>query len=458
MKLRLRSKFTGALAIAMATGGLAAAVTGAETVGAASVDSTMVCHDGVYDGNDNSVTFELEAVQGYIELPDGNTVYTWSYAEKGNQFGFQFPGPTLCADQGETVRVKLTKPALTGSTFGGGVPASATSIVFPGQTGVTATGGVAGLLTQEVETDLDEVIYEFVANAPGTYLYESGTDSAVQVQMGMFGGLVIYPTEGRHMAYSGHAFDAEHEYLLIFHEMDPSLHVGVELNVLAGGSGDAAVLADYEPLTRHSRYWTINGRAFPDTIAENNTPLLPFQPYGALVQINADDPNDGYTQLPGLVRYGNAGLDNHAFHPHGDHLTLIAKDARLLPDEIEAYTETVAAGQTYDILAGWEDVEAWQGTGDVPTAINLPALNNLVYKDGVTFYSGSPELGVEQQLPADVTTFTQCGEYYFPWHSHALQEVQNFDEGFGGMLTLWRVDPPKVPDGGGGWMTPLDCQ
>ena len=30
-------------------------------------------------------------------------------------------------------------------------------------------------------------------------------------------------------------------------------------------------------------------------------------------------------------------------------------------------------------------------------------------------------------------------------------------EGFGGMLTLWRVDPPKVFDGTN-WVTPPECE
>ena len=30
----------------------------------------------------------------------------------------------------------------------------------------------------------------------------------------------------------------------------------------------------------------------------------------------------------------------------------------------------------------------------------------------------------------------------FPWHSHALNEFTNYDQGFGGMATLLRVDPP----------------
>jgi hypothetical protein len=37
----------------------------------------------------------------------------------------------------------------------------------------------------------------------------------------------------------------------------------------------------------------------------------------------------------------------------------------------------------------------------------------------------------------------QEGEWYFPMHSHALDEFTNFDEGFGGMATLLRVDPPS---------------
>ena len=39
-------------------------------------------------------------------------------------------------------------------------------------------------------------------------------------------------------------------------------------------------------------------------------------------------------------------------------------------------------------------------------------------------------------------SFNRCGEYYYPWHSHALNEFQNFNEGFGGLATLLRVDPP----------------
>jgi hypothetical protein len=74
--------------------------------------------------------------------------------------------------------------------------------------------------------------------------------------------------------------------------------------------------------------------------------------------------------------------------------------------------------------------------------VEIPGLQNLVFKDDLTWYGGDPILGYQGPLPVPVTTFNECGEQYFPWHSHALFEVQNFDEGFGGMLTLLRVDPP----------------
>ncbi len=456
MKLPIRSKLAGILSVAVMAGGLAAGLSSGAPASANGGNSTIRCETGGV-GTGGAVEFNLEARDGYISFPDGNTIYTWSYALAGAPY-HQFPGPTLCVDEGDQVRVNLTNPP-HGDNLSGGIPADFTSILFPGQTGVTATGGTAGLLTQEVDAGVpgDMVTYEFTASAPGTYLYESGTDQAVQVQMGLFGGLIVYPSAGRGFVYDGVNFDTENEYLLIFHEMDPGLHVGVELNSLAGLTGDA-VLGDYDPVSRHNRYWTINGRAFPDVIAPNDTPILPTQPYGGLVQINADDPDDAFTQLPALVRYANAGLDNHPFHPHGNSLRIIAQDARPFPDEIEAYTETVAAGQTYDLLAEWNDVEAWQGS-DAPIGITLPALDNTIFKGGVTFYSGDADLGQQQQLPIDVTTFSTCGEYYFPWHSHALQEIQNFDEGFGGMLTLWRVDPPKEYDANADqWLSPTACR
>src|ERR1700751_4152732 len=98
----------------------------------------MVCTPGSVSGTTH--TFNLVANTGYADTPDGNSIFMWGYAnhDAPDNDHFQTPGPVLCVTQGETVVVNLTNT----------LPEPA-SIVFPGQEGVTATGGAAGLLTTE---------------------------------------------------------------------------------------------------------------------------------------------------------------------------------------------------------------------------------------------------------------------------------------------------------------------
>ncbi len=174
----------------------------------------------------------------------------------------------------------------------------------------------------------------------------------------------------------------------------------------------------------------------------NDVDWLPGQPYGGMVIVEASaDENT----LPALIRYANAGWENHPFHPHGNSMTVVGRDGRQFDEAFDNFTTTIGSGQTYDLFFRWVDVEAWDKNGN-PIPVAIPDQLNRVYKDGVTFFSGDPYLGEptdpNDYFPPDITSFNQCGEFYFPWHSHALHEIQNFDEGFGGMLTLVRVDPP----------------
>jgi hypothetical protein len=376
----------------------------------------MVCTPGTAAGGVR--TFNLVANTGYVETPDGNSIHMWSYAngDAPDNGHFQSPGPVLCASQGETVVVNLTNTL-----------AEPTSIVFPGQdAAVTATGGTAGLLTTEAAGAGGTVSYRFLAGSPGTYLYESGSDVSKQVEMGLYGALIVRPSAGAEFAYNSAAtaFDPAHEFLLLLNEIDPDLHHAVE----TGGSYDVNAL--------HNRYFAINGREFPDTVQDNGSGLLPNQPYGALVRIQ---PNTGTNTRPALLRMLNAGLLNHPFHPHGNHTTQIAQDGRLVAPN-EHFGETIGSGQTEDFLLRWDDQDNWSPANPLP--VSAPNYRDVVFKDGNTYYGGSPYLGYKGTLPTGTVTQNICGEWYFPLHSHALNEFTNFDQGFGGMGTLLRVDPP----------------
>src|SRR6266436_9660253 len=153
-------------------------------------------------------TFALTAQPAYITQPDGQAVYSWGYgcttAPASGGFvpaslsatvtgnipvtpfcnTMQVPGPTLVVTEGVPVSVTLTN----------GLPPSAgnTSILFPGFN-VTATGGVAGLLTQEAAPG-NPVTYTFTATTPGTRSYYSGTQGDLQVEMGLYGAIIVVPS------------------------------------------------------------------------------------------------------------------------------------------------------------------------------------------------------------------------------------------------------------------------
>src|SRR6267378_6951970 len=148
----------------------------------------------------SGTTFNLTAAPAYLSQPDGASVYSWGYGCTGGALAggstfvpptsttpfcnvMQVPGPTLVVTEGQTVTVTLTN----------GLPPSAgnTSILFPGFN-VTATGGAAGLLTQEAAPG-SSVTYSFTASSPGTRAYYSGTQGDLQVEMGLYGAIIVLP-------------------------------------------------------------------------------------------------------------------------------------------------------------------------------------------------------------------------------------------------------------------------
>ncbi|HMN60859.1 MAG TPA: multicopper oxidase domain-containing protein [Anaerolinea sp.] len=389
-------------------------------------------------------TFTLHTDFGYIILPDGNTMYMWGYSEGANPF--QHPGPVLCVNQGDTVTVILQ------NTLDEPV-----SIVFPGQENVLADGAPAqpqfdGLgnltsLTNTAAANGGSVTYSFVAGEPGTYLYESGTNPRKQVGMGLFGALVVRPALGADFAYnrSDSQFTPSEEFLVLLSEIDPYQHQAAE-------AGLPYNLNNYKP-----RYWLINGRGFPDSIADNFAPWLPDQPYGALARVHEfnTDPGAGvnYHPYPGMIRYLNVGTEDYPFHPHGNNGLVVGRDGRAVEGpggedlSFEKFVINIGPGQTWDVLFKWQDAENYdQVTNPVPVTLPDPA--NV--ENGM-FYSGSPYLGVGAYsdptlLPPGFSTLNQCGEYYIISHNHALYQITSWGVNMSGPITYLRVDPPLPND------------
>ena len=297
-------------------------------------------------------TFNLTAQPAFLNQPDGEAIYSWGYGCNGAPTGFaptlpgqncptmQVPGPTLIVTEGASVSITLTNnlPTAVGNT----------SILFPGFT-VTATGGVTGLLTNEAAPG-GTVTYTFTASSPGTHAYYSGTQGDLQIEMGLYGAIIVLPAsvpancnsgyhtlnttaQGAHgeadfrLAHAandhpGSCYDRE--YLFQWAEMDTRIHrqALAQVTALTGctaGAVGCSLNVQTEPY--HPAYYLINGRSMPDLMDPNFAGEYPHQPYNA-------NPHMHLGELT-LVRTIGQGRWQHPFHEHANHVRILSRDGNL---------------------------------------------------------------------------------------------------------------------------------
>jgi FtsP/CotA-like multicopper oxidase with cupredoxin domain len=451
-----RIAFQGRRRAAAAVGGLLALAMVTVTTGHSATPAAAFDGPEIGIACSNGPTFNLVTDSDYINLADGNTAYMYGYKLVGT--AFQHPSPVLCVKQGQTVTITLTNT----------LPRDV-SISFPGQHDVLANGAPASpqfstpgdpstltSLTNVATAGGGTVTYSFVADHPGTFLYESGTDPDVQVRLGLFGALIVRPTGagfGDDFAYNradsrfstvanspAADLNNDEEFLVLLSEIDPYLNQAIENKDLHGISSNYS-LDNYRP-----RYWLINGRGFPDSVADNGASWLPNQPYGALAEVKpSDDPSLPPSVHPygGLARYINVGTENYPFHPHGNNGKVIGRDGQPLEGpggedlSYEKFAIDIGPGQTYDVLFRWYDAEHYDSTSN-PVPVEVPQVANQVFG---MFYSGSPYLGVIGDQPPGNQSLNQCGEYYIISHNHALYQLNSWGAIMTGPITYMRIDP-----------------
>ncbi len=411
--------------------------------------------------------FTLTAKSDYISTPEGNSIRIWGFANGAGRA--QYPGPTLIVNEGQSVTVTLANQL--------DVPVS---IVFPGRTGVTASEALpptaAGLLTREALPG-GTVSYTFTATHPGTYLYWSGTRPELQIEMGLFGAIIVRPAmDGMGMsmrAYGTEDTAYDEETLFLMSEIDPQIH-----NLV-----DTGRIAEVDNTTYRPMYYFFNGRSAPDTMAMAGVSYLPTQPYNCMPMINAGK------RL--LMRVANAGRVIHPFHFHGNNATQVARDGRLLSTNpatgadlaVSHFTVQTPPGATEDLIFTWTgeklgwDIYGHQQDIDNAPAGNFPGPEDVDHNQNGAFdnvplepneyapdhgkplpvvlpenqdltfgamHSGSPYLGALGALPPGEGGMNPSAGFMFMWHSHSEKELLNGDIFPGGMMTMLLVDAPWV--------------
>jgi FtsP/CotA-like multicopper oxidase with cupredoxin domain len=414
-------------------------------------------------GTGSAGTFNLTARDAFITQPDGQAVYSWGYgctagggtptfvpaAITGTKFcnTMQIPGPTLIVTEGTTVHVNLTNS----------LPVSAgnTSILFPGFN-VTATGGVAGLLTQEAAPG-GTVTYTFMASSPGTRAYYSGTQGDLQVEMGLYGAIIVLPNNASVLsgcntaqannraaqtfwgesdfrlsqaAYDNAKTCYDREYLFQFSEMDANIHHQAELQVAAAGrcvAGSPGCSLNVPTEPYHPGYFLINGRSMPDDMDPNYAVQYPHQPYNG-------DPHMHPGELT-LIRVIGQGRWQHPFHEHGNHVRILARDGNLI------LSQTTATDPTQNPLAGpllftttttpgiaFDGIFYWTGKG-----LNWDAYgHNPASTDPSAKLTCTPDAnGYNTGAPTAINYYEWCQDHYKP-----VQYSPFGDVAAGGPVTL----------------------
>jgi hypothetical protein len=439
-------------------------------------------------GTATAATFNLTATQAFINQPDGNQVYSWGYGcAAGSTPDFvphaltaalaaipggggtppscstmQIPGPTLVVTEGATVTVTLTNALPTA--------AGNTSILFPGftMTGTTcSTGAVQGLMACEAPPG-GSVTYTFTATAPGTHAYYSGTQGDLQIEMGMYGALIVLPATApancagttaalpnqnlAAQAYwhetdfrlAGAAYDHaktcyDREYLFQWSEMDLNIHRTALAQVTAKtGCTAGAIGCSLEVPTEPYQpgYFLINGRSMPDDMDPNYDGVYPHQPYNGNPHMHPGE------QV--LLRVIGQGRWQHPFHEHANHVRILARDGNLVltPDGkalagLLMFNTDTTPGQAFDGIFYFTGRGLnWDMFGHKPTSKDplgsLPCTPDAFgYNTGFgatdTTYAGPANTAVAQA----VNYYEWCQDHNKPVEANPFGDVPS-----GGPATL----------------------
>ncbi len=323
-----------------------------------------------------SFAAELAAVEATATMPDANAVAMWGFIDLEaltppttaadfvcgtvNPADSWAVGPTLTATAGAPLTVKI-KNCL----------ADPVSVFIPGQLKQTvpvtfqdtAVPPRTRVRSFDVETAPNATgVYEWTGVKEGTYLYHSGTHPQVQVQMGLYGALVVSGLEYPAVAQ---------EAVLVYSEIDPALHAAVA--DLSYGTPAYPSTFDYMP-----RYFLING--------------APSEP-----DMNVNSGEDV------LLRFVNAGLRTHVPTLEGGlYMSLIAEDGNLYPSEmlpIEQYGIELQAAKTIDAIVNvgsdgrYALYDRASGPGGMLTYLNASEGAGMFVLDAATYSVAENDAG-----------------------------------------------------------------
>src|SRR3954453_24090138 len=250
-------------------------------------------------------TVNLTAQKSTTTMPDGKTVPMWGFCTIGSCSAQWTAGPTIVVPAGNSLTVSLTNNLthptwfwILGQINGGGVGSPnkvagpehlpQVTTTWPGNGTAALNPPTQGKRVQsfgsEASANGGTQTYSWDKLAPGTYIYESGTQPSIQVPMGLYGVVVVttapvsttdannvttltagtaYPA-GKNAAGSYSAITYDADAVVLTSEVDAVQNAAVD-----AANGDASkypAAVNYRPT-----YFLVNGHPFDVTVPNTVT-------------------------------------------------------------------------------------------------------------------------------------------------------------------------------------------
>ena len=279
----------------------------------------------------------------------------------------------------------------------------------------TAPGEITSL-TNTAAADGGTVTYSFVADHPGTYLYESGTDPRSRCD-----GPV---RRADRAAHAGRRLRLQPGRQPVHTRPRSSWSCfprSIPTSTRRSRGGTAFNLNNYHP-----RYWLINGRGFPDSIADNDASWLP-EPALRRAGPQVNPLRCRTHPYPGLARYINVGTEDYPFHPHGNNGLVIGRDGHPLEGPAARTSPSRSSRSTSDPARPGTCSSSGTTPRTTAAANPVPVTCRRPGQPGDRHVlQRQPVPGQDGDLPPGASTLNQCGEYYIISHNHALFQITSW--------------------------------
>ena len=238
-------------------------------------------------------TFNLVASADYISQPDGAhdllVGLRLRRRDRASRRSRQLPDDADCRADADRHRRRPVTVTLTNNLPRG---AGNTSIVFPGFQ-VTASGGVAGLLTPEAATGRRRDLHLHRGQARERTRTTAARRPTLQIEMGLYGALIVVPTHVAHGdCAKGRAVLAGGDRLRPSRPATTASTCSSSAKWTRGSTrpreaqGTRARVGALSPIIvttepYHPNYFLVNGRSMPDVMDTPYSTGYPHQPYNA---------------------------------------------------------------------------------------------------------------------------------------------------------------------------------